>query len=64
MLDAHAVQADVDALDDAAGGEVEVGRVVAAELGAEQVAVARHAAQGRRRAALATCPGRRRATCR
>ena len=46
VVGAEAVQGDVDALRDALGAEVEVLEVVAAELRAELVAVARHAAEG------------------
>ena len=45
MVGAEPVQADIDALGDALGGEVEVLEVVAAELRAERVGVARHATQ-------------------
>jgi len=45
MVDAHALEADVDALDDALRREIEVRGVVAAELGAQDVGVPRHAFQ-------------------
>ncbi len=53
VVDAHPVQADVDALDDPPGREVEVGLVVAAELGPEEVAVARDAPERHAEQALA-----------
>ena len=64
MVDAHAVQADIDTLDDAPGREIEVGHVVATELGAEDVAIAGNAAQGDAQQHLRTCRGRKRGTCR
>ena len=40
VVDLHPLQRDINALLDALGGEVEMGRGVSAELGAEGVAVA------------------------
>ena len=56
VVDPHPVEADVDALDDPPGREVEVGGVVAAELGAEEVRVAGDAPEGRAEQALAQPP--------
>ena len=46
VVGAEAVQGDVDALRDALGAKVEVRQVIAAELRAELVAIARDAAEG------------------
>ena len=56
MVDAEAVEADVDALDNPARGEVEVVAVIPAELGPEDVGVARHVAEGDAEEAFAHSP--------
>jgi hypothetical protein len=45
VLHAKPVQADIHALEDALGGEIEVVQIVAAKLGGDQIAVARGLAQ-------------------